>query len=162
MKRRTAAYAAAISLAVSGLTGVGSPALAATPTCYELNCNNLDVLSTNCTTGAYAIDGWVLQDGSTTMQTGDLWFSPFCHAFWGEYDSKTEGGVDVGLWGIPEYGGNGYIDALDLYSNFYGVGHWTTKLRSSRRSVKFCWTQAGLGGDAGDTGDTIGACTKWR
>jgi hypothetical protein len=159
MKRRIAAYVAAVSLAVSGLVGIGSPAQAASPTCYELNCNNLDVLSTNCTTTAFAIDGWVLADEDTgaTVFSGDLWFSPFCHAFWGEFDSKSDGGVDIGLWGIREYGGNGYQDSLDLYSDFFGAGHWTTKLRSSRRSVKFCWTQAGMGGDTG-----IGECTKWR
>lgn len=165
MKRKLAAYAAALSLAVSGLLAVASPAMAATPTCYELNCNKLDLSSTNCLTSAYAIDGWVLKDadGEGHDQTGDLWFSPLCHAFWGEYDSDAAGGVDIALWGIPEYGGLGYIDSLDFYGSFNGPGHWTTKLFSSRRSIKFCWTQAGMGGDTGDSSSTVpGECTKWR
>ncbi|WP_213011985.1 hypothetical protein, partial [Paractinoplanes toevensis] len=101
-------------------------------------------------------------DGTTTLQTVDLWYSPTCHAFWGEYNQKAEGGVTLGLWGISPYGGSGYLKSLDFFSNFTGPGVWTTKLYNSMQSVKFCWTQQGHGGDGGDTQTAIGGCTKWR
>ncbi|WP_213013922.1 hypothetical protein, partial [Paractinoplanes toevensis] len=64
MKRRIAAYAAAIGMAVSGLTGLATPALAA-PSCYEQSCNGTEVAGTNCTTGAFGIDGFKVVDGTT-------------------------------------------------------------------------------------------------
>ncbi|GIF24400.1 hypothetical protein BJ973_007880 [Actinoplanes tereljensis] len=161
MKRRIAAYAAALGLAISGLVGLATPALAA-PSCYEQSCNNTAVAGTNCTSGAYGIDGFKVVDGTTTLQTVDLWYSPTCHAFWGEYNQKDAGGVDLALMGISAYGGIGYSRALDTYDGFNGPGVWTTKLYNSMQSVKFCWTQQGMGGDGGDSQTAIGGCTRWR
>ena len=161
MKKRIAAYAAAIGMAVTGLAGVATPALAA-PSCYEQSCNGTAVAGTNCTSDAFGIDGFKVLDGTTTLQTIDLWYSPSCHAFWGEYKQNDEGGVTLGLWGISPYGGSGYSRPLDIYESFYGPGVWTTELFNSMQSVKFCWTQAGLGGDAGDGQLALGGCTRWR
>src|SRR5689334_790607 len=96
-------------MAVSGLAAVAAPAYAA-PTCYELSCNNLEVASTNCKTEAYAIDGTAVKDANgNVLQEADLWFSPSCHAFWGEWTLKTSGGVSVALWGISDLAaGSGY------------------------------------------------------
>jgi hypothetical protein len=158
-----AAYAPAAGMAVSGVVGIATPALAA-PTCYELSCNNLELTSTNCKSDAFAIDGTALKDSSGNLRhEANLWFSPSCHAFWGDWNQKDQGGVDIALWSIAEYAeGSGYKRLLDSFPQFSGPGVWTTKLYSSRASVKFCWTQAGQGGDMGDVVTDLGACTKWR
>ena len=150
--RRLAAFAATAALAVSGLLGYATPAAAAT--CFEATCDGKVLANTDCATNDYSIDDFFV--GSD--QSIALWYSPGCHAFWGEYNLTTSGGTSVALYGIPLLGG--YSVVLDQYVSFSGPGKWETKLHTSKQSAKFCWSQQP--GDPGDSQTAIGGCTKWR
>jgi hypothetical protein len=159
--RKGTGMAAVVWLTLAAAAGFAAPAAAATPTCFGATCNGKDVNTTNCATGAFAIDGFKTTSGSTTDMTIDLWYSPVCHAMWGEFRSFIGGGVSTSLRAVAPYSGSGTSRLLSqAFVN--GITGYSTPLYDWQQSIKFCWSQ-----NPGDPGDdsqrtAVGGCTRWR
>jgi hypothetical protein len=154
IRRAVVAAVAGAVLAVS--TGLTSPASAATPTCSGAGCDGKDVSTTNCHDArAYAIDGYHSGDHTIIF---DLWYSPSCHAMWGDYQNNSSSTGLASLYGVAPYSGTGEAKELYFKSTGAGQGDVSTTLVNSIQSVKFCWhTTKGLPDDTNNF-----TCTGWR
>jgi hypothetical protein len=129
----TAAVAGALLAMITGLT---TPASAATPTCTGAGCDGKAVSATNCHDNrAYAIDGYHAADNSIIF---DLWYSPSCKAMWGDYQININTAGLASLYGIAPYGGSGIAKELWVQTTGLGQGDVSTTLVNSMQAVKFC------------------------
>jgi hypothetical protein len=153
---RRAAMAAVAGVVLAVITGLTSPASAATPTCSGAGCEGKDVSTTNCHDAkAYAIDGYHSGDSTIVF---DLWYSPSCHAMWGDYQSNSVTPGLASTYGIAPYSGTGEAKEINQKTTGPGQGDSSTTLVSSLQSVKFCLhTKAGLPDGTNDF-----TCTGWR
>jgi hypothetical protein len=142
----------AILLLVAALTTViglmvPAPAMAAVH-CDGSGCNGKKITETDCMTRAYAIGGLEVKFSSKTVARADLWFSPSCHAMWGDYNaSDGEMFASVELQTQPEYGG---VNAVPFSEYLRGPGNVTTTMVDWQQSVRVC-----------ANGGTL-TCTPWR
>jgi hypothetical protein len=151
------AVVAAVTGVILAAIGLATPAAAATPTCSGASCDGKVVTTTNCNDSrAYAIDG--ITAGSITLA---LWYSPSCHAMWGDYKLTGSGTAWMSMFGVAPYSGSG--EARSLYSvNASGpTTDISTTLFNSIQSIEFCWNQQ-PGMPPADGSEGPYGCTRWR
>lgn len=131
-------------LAVIGSVVPGVPASAAVH-CDGNGCNGRKIGDTDCKNQAYAIAGMAVSPAGQVLGRGDLWFSPTCHAMWGDFNATSENFFgEIRLVTQPEYGG---LNKTVFSETLHGVGNVTTTLIGWQQSVQLCGA---------------GTCTAWR
>jgi hypothetical protein len=151
------AVAAAVTGVILAAIGLATPAAAATPTCSGASCDGQVVTTTNCNDSrAYAIDG-VTNSGMALT----LWYSPSCHAMWGDYQLTDSGAAWIQMWAVAPYGGSGEARSLVNLNVSGPTSHISTTLFNSIQSIELCWNQQQTIPPA-DGSQGPYACTRWR
>jgi hypothetical protein len=156
---RRAVVAAVAGAVLAVIAGLSSPASAATPSCTGASCDGKDVSTTNCHDArAYAIEGRHV-DGDPVVF--DLWYSPSCHAMWGDYQITAEAPGFVSLYGVAPYSGSGEAKEVYVKQTSPSINDLSTTLVNSMQSVKLCWhTTPGL--PQSDFSVAGFLCTGWH
>lgn len=143
---------AAHEAAVFGLAPSAHPAMLSatvTPSCWAVSCEDQYATDVGCQDDAYVVAAFQIPDAQASRPSEvDLWYSPACHAAWGEYyTTDPQDSRVVVLYGLPEYGG---VES-GPYQTVFGAGDYRTTMLDWDDSVKFCAQPGG-----------VDLCTRWR
>lgn len=125
------------------------PSAAATPSCWGVTCEDQYAADMGCQDDAYVVASFQMTDPQASQPPeADLWYSPACHAGWGEYyTTDPQDSRVVVLYSEPEYGG--VESGIDV--TVFGAGDNRTTMLDWNNSLKFCAEPGG-----------IDLCTRWR
>lgn len=135
--KRHRAFLCLVTAAVAAVGLMAPTPASAAVHCDGSGCNGKKITDTDCMTRAYATSGvQVTNSAKKVVATVDLWFSPSCHAMWGEYNA-TDADVfaSVDLETQPEYGG---VNVQRFSELLRGPGHITTTMTDWQQSVRVC------------------------
>jgi hypothetical protein len=149
VKRLTALLLSGLSLlSVAAFQLPASPAAAAD--CGGGPCEGLDPKTTGCINDPdkYALGGFSFTDYRQTPVPppygyGDFWYSPACHAVWGNYNTNDAGDShQLALYKQAVYGG---VEQAVVVIGSHGPDEYFTTMVSWDSSVKFCGQNKTLG-----------------
>ena len=162
MRKRTSIgwIATVVAAMLAGLAGAGVPAEAA-PGCWATTCSGQPGGGLGCQDDAYVVAGYRVPATPAGRRTeADLWYSPGCHAAWGEYFTDDPDDIrDAALYWTDEYGGPEHRELV----NVLGPGDYRTTMVAWDASVKFCAEHNGQDPDM-DLANSpdVNLCSRWR
>lgn len=150
LKEQLLAASVLISALVITTAGPANAALVAS--CHGITCESFKAADKGCTDDAYIVHGVVAPDvvpeGNVTV---DLYYSPACHAAWGEYNTPSLSDPSfVRLSSQPYSGGDQTLKFTVLATQFHNT---LTTMVNWDDSITFCVAHGGGG---------LIACTEWR
>jgi hypothetical protein len=144
--------AASVLILALVITTDGPANAAVVASCHGITCESFKTTDKGCTDDAYIVhgvqEGGVVPDGNVTV---DLYYSPTCHAAWGEYNTPSLADPSlVKLFSQPYSGGDLAVKftwpAIQFHNTLTTMVNWDD-------SMRFCVAHGG--------GELI-ACTEWR
>ncbi|MCW2502922.1 MAG: hypothetical protein JWO79_1206 [Actinomycetia bacterium] len=135
-----------------------------TTTCYGQSCQGLDPTAAGCNADAFAITGTLVKTytSNVPMAQVDVYYSPSCHAGWGESVDKS--------------GGASFYTSIAIYSGPAGGAFNTVaprKMINWDNSIKMCVTTGETpqgtedldpmmaAYDTGQPASAFGGCSPW-